>query len=201
MAEPRRVYTIAVLLGIASGGLMFFAAARTWASVRVAPTGMPVDVAKVTGTSAVPLVTAMAFVVMAGSVAVVAAAGRLRRAIGVIVVLAGAAAVVAVLVGGAGIDEALRDAVVSSTSMTGDTSDAETLVGTADHTWWRWVSLVGALPAVAIGALVVAQATRWPAMGRRYDAPSSARKVPAEPADRDLNDLWKSLDEGEDPTV
>ncbi|MGH3357167.1 MAG: Trp biosynthesis-associated membrane protein, partial [Nocardioidaceae bacterium] len=104
--SSRRTYAAAVLAGVASGAVVFFAASRTWASVEVAPPGMTVDTVTVSGSSATPLVGAMAFVVMAGAVAVVASAGWLRRGIGVLVLLAGATAAVSAATAGDAVDDA-----------------------------------------------------------------------------------------------
>lgn len=66
-------------------------------------------------------------------------------------------------------------------------------------TWWYWAGVAGAvlalLPALAAPVLV----SRWPAMGRRYDAPEAA---PSEVgSETDNLDLWKALDDGRDPTA
>lgn len=204
MVEPaqRRVYAAAVLSGVAAGALIFFAASRTWASVEVAPAGMTAETVSVSGSTAVPLVAAMAFVVMAGSIAVVASSGWLRRAVGVLVVLAAAVAVYACATAGAAVDDALREAIGASPSMTAGPEQQDALVADADSTWWRWVSLAAALVAVAVGCTVVARGGGWPRMGQRYDAPGATRRETERPAeDRDVGDLWKALDDGEDPTA
>lgn len=199
----RRMYGLVVVAGIAAGGLMVWAASRTWASVEVAPAGMTVDQVEVTGSTAVPLVGAMAFVVMAGSVAVVASGGWLRRAVGVVIALAAGGALVAGVLAGSAIDDAVRDAVAASTSMTGGAAQADDLVAAADHSLWRWTAVAASLVGVVVGALVVAYAPRWPRMGKRYDAPGArtSRDDSTPAADRDVADLWKALDEGDDPTT
>lgn len=200
--RDRRVYAAAVLTGVGSGALVFLAASRTWASVEVAPPGMTADTVTVTGSAAAPLVGAMAFVVMAGSVAVVASSGWLRRAVGALVVVAAVVAVYTAATAGGAVDDALSDAVASSTSMTAGPEQQRELVADADATWWRWGAVAGSLAALGVGCLVVVRGGRWPGMGRRYDAPSARRRESAEPAEeRDVTDLWKALDEGEDPTA
>lgn len=202
-SSDRRLYGIVVVVGIVAGALMAWAASRTWASVEVAPAGMTVDEVEVTGSTSVPLVGAMAFVVMAGSVAVVASGGWLRRAVGVVIALAAAIAFVAGVLAGSAIDDAVRDAVAASTSMTGGAAQESELVSAADHSLWRWAAVAASLVGVAVGGLVVAYAPRWPRMGKRYDAPGArpARDDSTPPADRDVADLWKALDEGDDPTA
>lgn len=200
--RERRTYAAAVLGGVAAGAVMFFASSGTWASVEVAPPGMTSDTVEVSGSSAVPLVGAMAFVVMAGSVAVVASAGLLRRAIGVVVALAGCAAAVAVVTAGAAIDDSLHEEVASSASMTGGAGQEDALVREADATPWRWASFAGALISVGVGGTIAVRGGRWPRMGQRYEAPGARREPRAAPAeDRDVADLWKAFDDGEDPTA
>lgn len=199
----RRLYAPAVLAGVVAGAVMLFAGSRTWASAEVAPAGMTVDDVDVTGATSVPLVSAMAFVVMASAVAVMASGGWLRRAIGVLIVVAAGAAAVAVVMAGSAIDDAVRDAVAVSPSMTGGSDEGETFVDAADQTVWRWIALVSALVGVVAGAAVIRYAKAWPRMGSRYDAPTApTRHEVSKPAEeRDAADLWKALDEGDDPTA
>ena len=201
--SARRLYGPCVLVGIAAGAVMLFAASRAWASVEVAPTGMTADEVEVTGSTSVPLVSAMAFVVMAAAVAVVASGGWLRRAVGVLLLVAAGAAAGAVLMAGSAIDDAVRDAVAASPSMTTGAAEQGSFVDAADQTVWRWITLAMALIAFAVGCLVVTYAKAWPRMGSRYDAPTKpAEHETHKPvAERDAADLWKSLDEGDDPTV
>ena len=201
--SARRLYGPCVFAGIVSGAVMLFAGSRTWASVEVAPRGMTVDNVEVTGSSSVPLVSAMAFVVMAAAVAVLASGGWLRRAVGVLMVVAAGAAAVAVVLAGSAIEDAVRDAIAASPSMTGGTAERESFVDSAGQTIWRWIALVAAVSGVAVGVVVVACAKTWPRMGSRYDAPTApAKHESTKPVDeRDGADLWKALDEGDDPTA
>jgi hypothetical protein len=71
-------------------------------------------------------------------------------------------------------------------------------------TAWPWVALVALLVSTAMAALAVVKAPAWPEMGAKYDAPTAgsgaaASGVPLE--EQSSIDLWKSLDEGADPTV
>lgn len=199
----RRLYGPAVLTGILAGAVMLFAGSRTWATVQVAPAGMTVDDVDVTGSTSVPLVSALAFVVMAAAVAVLASGGWLRRAVGVLMVVAAAAAVVGAGMAGSAIDDSVRDAVAASPSMTGGAADQESFVDAADQTVWRWIAFAAGLVAIGVGATVFACAKTWPRMGSRYDAPNTPAKPAADKpvGERDAADLWKALDEGDDPTA
>jgi uncharacterized membrane protein (TIGR02234 family) len=73
-----------------------------------------------------------------------------------------------------------------------------------ERTAWLWVALGAGVLATAAGAAAVRLAASWPEMGSRYDAPGAA--APGDSSDapageRSSIDLWKSLDEGDDPTA
>ena len=70
----------------------------------------------------------------------------------------------------------------------------------ASRTVWVWVAGLGALVSVAATAAAVRYAPDWPAMSQKYDAPGAAPETPAAPESADSIDLWKSMDEGHDPT-
>jgi hypothetical protein len=62
---------------------------------------------------------------------------------------------------------------------------------------------LSAILSVVTTALAVWWVGHWPEMGRRYDAPNGAGASGTEtpPEDASSLDLWKSIDEGRDPTV
>ncbi len=57
---------------------------------------------------------------------------------------------------------------------------------------WPFVAAGGFAVAALLGAVVVRHGRAWPGMSGRYDAPSRRPVV---------EDPWKALDEGRDPTV
>ncbi len=188
---PRRLYVPVVLGLLAAGGLAFLALGRTWERARVAADGLPSDIVRVSGSDAYPLAAALALVVVTGSIAVLATGGRVRRAVGVLVVLAAGGAIISLLDGRRALESAIGDAVTESPAYTGAGSVARS--GTS----WDFWTFVAFAVAAALGAVVVALAPRWPTMSGRYDAPSS---TPAPAAPRTEADIWKALDEGRDPT-
>jgi uncharacterized membrane protein (TIGR02234 family) len=118
--------------------------------------------------------------------------GRTRRVVAVVGALASAGALVATLADLAGAqDDAL--ALVRAGSGT-DTA-------TATLTGWYVAAVVGAALAAAAFVVAVRSAPGWPEMGRRYDAPGAR----AEPAPTDApateQDMWRTLDDGRDPTA
>lgn len=84
--------------------------------------------------------------------------------------------------------------------LTLDDNDYQVLTG------WFWVSGAGALVSLFAGVAAARFASSWPEMGQRYDAPASGAAAPragdaVPPEERASIDLWKSLDEGDDPTA
>jgi len=71
-----------------------------------------------------------------------------------------------------------------------------------DYTGWFWLALAAAVPALLAAVAAVRFAPAWPEMGRQYDAPSTHERTSsgAPPEERTSLDLWKSMDEGNDPT-
>ncbi len=174
-----------------AGALALSAGGQTWSTVTVSrrPPLPPVTEA-LTGSALTPLVPAAGLVLLAAAVAVLAVRGAGRAAVGVVVVLAGAALAwsgVRVLTGGAD----------PGTAAPGEERTADLAAA------WPVVCLVAAAVALAAGALVLARGRRWPGMARRYDrAPGAAAAAPARPRtdeDRAL-DAWRALDRGDDPT-
>lgn len=189
MADPRRTrrsYATTVVVGLAAAALTAVAGSRTWATGDASAAGMRVH-ATVPGSQAAPLVAALALVALAGWGVVLVTRARVRRAVAAIGLAASlgafAAAVHGLTTGGADVTSALLDQGAGHGPLTSDT------------TGWPFLALVTAL--VAAGAFLVAvlRAPRWPEMGRKYDAPASRADVESpEP------DMWRALDEGQDPT-
>jgi hypothetical protein len=75
--------------------------------------------------------------------------------------------------------------------------------GSAAHadvhlTGWYWCALAAVVLVVGAFALAVRWSPSWPVMARRYDAPGS-QSAPRRPTTN--QEIWKSIDEGHDPTT
>lgn len=189
----RRTFGPVVLLGLAGSGGAAIAGHKPWASVTALGDADPLAgaLAEQTGRSAgdVPLAGALALVALACWGVVLVARGRFRRAVAALAALA-ALGVVVVWV------EALlsiQDEVVDAWTGTGDT------IATG-FTGWFWVTAAAAVLALTAGVAAVRLVPQWPEMGTRYDAPSAAHAETPPPGQRSSLDLWKALDEGQDPT-
>jgi uncharacterized membrane protein (TIGR02234 family) len=144
-----------------------------------------------------PLAGALALVAIACWGVILVARGRLRRVVAVLAALAAGGTFAVVVVGGfVQKDDAAADIL--------DQLGGSELAGQLELTWtpWFWLALVASLIAVAAAVAAVIHAPAWPEMGSRYDAPSThestASEAPAE--ERTSLDLWKAMDEGDDPT-
>jgi len=186
----RRLYAPVVLTLLAAGGLAFFAASRTWVEATVQAKGLPTDAVAVSGTDAQPLVPALALVVVTGALAVLAASVRVRWVVGVLVFVVGVGAAILVATSGSALDDALDDAVRSSTAFTGsNVPDGRQVV------LWPVLSGASFVLAAVLGLLVIRNAATWPTMGSRYESPTGKSQDA-----RTEDDLWSALDEGRDPT-
>ncbi|HUS20809.1 MAG TPA: Trp biosynthesis-associated membrane protein [Aeromicrobium sp.] len=179
-----------VVLGLlATGAVALFAVTRAWASATVRTSGLPTDHVAVSGVDAAPILAGLAVVIMAAGLGVVAAGGRLRQLIGVLIAaVAGLAALRALTLnpGGPALSRALKD----SPAYIGGANPP--VNGAA----WPWLSALAFVVAAALGAVVAVRGRAWPRMSARYE-----REAPsvAEPADE--ADLWRAQDEGQDPTL
>jgi uncharacterized membrane protein (TIGR02234 family) len=187
MAERRRTFAPAVLLGLAAAGLGAVAGNRPW----VAWSGDGADdltMARLTGddSATVPLAGALALVLLACWGVVLVTRGRLRRLVGALGLVVALAMVLTTLLGVRSATAGLRDDL--SRLGVGD-------VSTQVQAWF-WVYLGCAVIAVVVAGLAVRWMPSWPEMGARYDAPGSSAQ-----RDRTDLDLWRALDEGRDPTL
>jgi uncharacterized membrane protein (TIGR02234 family) len=183
---------VSLLTGVIGGGLVAVAAAKPWATARVGGQGLPSLPVSVDGADAVPLVAALGLVLLAGAVSLAATRNQGRRLAGLLLVVAAVVVGWQTVTAGPAISDALREQTVGSVG-SGDLPDAN---GTA----WRWLTLVGAGLSLAAGVAAVSKGPDWPAMGSRYDVPTTARGTSALGEQEDA-DLWRAIDEGEDPTV
>ena len=191
MAErtaARRWFGPVVLAGLASSVLGAVAGAKPWA-------GDPGVVGDPLGTlgsaGEVPLGLALALVVLACWGVLLAVRGRARR------LVAGLAAVASVVLVGVAVHAAFT---VPGKVVAAARASALTRTSGVGLTGWFWVALVCAVVSVLATLAAVRFAPGWPSRGSRYDAPG-AQKAPVGAAEVEEIDLWKSMDEGHDPTT
>jgi uncharacterized membrane protein (TIGR02234 family) len=181
----RRSYFLTLLACLAGAGLSLYAITRTW-SIHLTPRSGMSDLREVrTGTDLEPWVTGLAVVALAGTGALLATSGRLRRVVGVILALAGVGVLTGTIAGRAGLDPGSAG---------------------AGATVWPVACALGGLLIIAGGVTAVRRGHHWPKMSARYDrtgpaaTTTPAQRDPAAAA-ADHRAAWDALDRGDDPTV
>jgi uncharacterized membrane protein (TIGR02234 family) len=185
--NKRRSYALTLAACLAGAALSAYAVTRTW-SLRLTPrTGMSDLRSAHTGADAEPWVIGLALVALAGTGALLATRGVVRRVLGAVLALAGLGVAVGAVIGRAGVDPG-----VAGSGATG----------------WPAACVLGGLIIVAGGVTAARLGHEWPTMSARYDrkpvAPAQYRPS-AGAADPDLapadhRSAWEALDRGDDPT-
>ncbi|TJZ51012.1 TIGR02234 family membrane protein [Streptomyces piniterrae] len=192
----RRSLAFALPAGAVGAGLALLAASRTWAqgTAVLAQGELP---RSVTGGDVTGVPGALAVVGLAALVAVFAVRRAGRITVAALLALSGLGIVVAAVLGNAD-TSALREKASTAVGLSG------TDVHHVTHTGWPWVAAAGGLLLLTAGVLALLHGRHWPAMSGKYErAPGGARgpRRAAAPPDLDRpEEIWKSLDRGEDPT-
>jgi hypothetical protein len=175
-------------VGLAGLGILF-CSGRSWLEVIVGrrPPFGPLRV-ELTGRAQYPALTGLAVVALLAVVLVLVTGALVRRALGVLLVLAGGWAAYCA---GGGVARPgtprLRELLGDRLAMSSGTFELH------HHPQWAVLTLLAALVLVLAGLAVVLRAGHWqPGLSARYAAPAVSA---------DTDDPWRRLDRGEDPTV
>ncbi|MBD8869710.1 Trp biosynthesis-associated membrane protein [Nocardioides donggukensis] len=199
----RRSFGPVVLLGIGSGALTAVASNRPWAAVADDSARSVEGAAALAGSTdaQMPLAAALSLVVLAAWGVLLVTRGWVRVGVAGLGLLASAGVVATVLVGYSQTQDALREAFAG----VGADDVATTSTG------WFVAAAIGSVGSLVSTAIAVRSVHGWPAMGSRYDAPGTRASAaatataredgPSDPAQAASGDLWRSIDEGRDPTV
>ncbi len=202
MAERSgRGFGSTVLAGLLGSGGAAVAGNQPWADTDDRTGGAAVNaLGNAIAEASAPLVAALALVALASWGVVLVARGRFRRVVAALCLVASALLLVAAVAAWTAAPSVVHDALV-------DRGVADPQVG---RTAWSYLGLVAAMIAVGAAATAVRRVSAWPEMGRRYDAPGAAAGGPAGAAaraadvpveERSNAEVWRSLDEGQDPTA
>ncbi|MEU9114455.1 TIGR02234 family membrane protein [Streptomyces sp. NPDC048483] len=194
--SAKRSLALALVAGAAGAALALLAAGRTWATgtAVLAQGELP---RSVTGSDVTGVPGALAVVGLAALVAVFAVRRAGRIAVALLLALSGLGIAVAAALGNSD-TSALREQASTAVGLAG------TDVHHVTHTLWPWVTAAGGLLLLAAGLLALLCGRHWPAMSGKYErTPGGARGPRRAPTPPDLDrpeEIWKSLDRGEDPT-
>jgi uncharacterized membrane protein (TIGR02234 family) len=180
----------AAIGAVALGGLlMWVAAGRPWAAALLQqPPPLPDRRLSVNGSDLSGIVRAVALFSLAGVPALVALRGWGRAAMGLLLMLAGLAALT-----GLGLTSADR---VRQSGAVATQVDTGAVVVVTGRTGWPFAYALGGCVVAAAGGLTLVRSRRWPGLGARYGPPSPGRGLPSKDGDP-----WTALDRGEDPTL
>jgi uncharacterized membrane protein (TIGR02234 family) len=185
-ARERTGFAPVVILGLAAAALTSVASAKPWFSAAVDYRLMP-GIRESDRSADMPLALALSLVVLAGWGAVLVSRGRARRVVLAIALLAALGVLGCVGAAPFTLPDDIRGRLLPG-------SEDVTVSPTA---WFVGAAVAGIVSAASLVAAWVLL-PRWPTMSSRYDAPA-ARESAAPEAQSDT-DLWKALDEGDDPT-
>ncbi len=190
--KSRSTFGTVVLLGLASAGLLALAGNQAWAEVGSVDTTTRATLAvSASGKGEVPLALALGLVVLACWGVVLVTRRTARRLVAGLGLIASLGALSTVVIGRGQVSANLRAALVEA----GAPDSA-----TVDFTVWFWMAGMAAAVSVIATVLALRDVARWPEMSARYDAPSSVPQPSTDSEQQNL-DLWKSIDEGRDPTA
>jgi len=196
--NERRTFGPVVLVGLAATGFTAFAGHQPM--LRVPEDDQTLEQLALAGDLAeleFPLAGALALIALAAWGVLLVVRGRFRQAMAVVAAVAAAGVGAVLLIGGFVQND---DAAADIADQLGRPALADLLP--LESTLWFWPALVAAMVSTAAAFAAVLLAPTWPEMGSRYDAPSPHRGTSskAPPEERTSLDLWKSMDEGDDPT-
>ena len=207
----RREFGLVLLAGAVGAGLVVLAVRQAWAhAVFTPPRPLPAQDIAVTGQQLVPLASALALAALACLAAVIATRSVLRRAVGVLLAVLGAATAAAVLASlrVSAVLAAARASALSGPLGGSTTSGAPS--GGAVHEIvvagpgqvimagapWRAAAIAGAIAIVLAGVTTAWLGPRWPVMSARFERPAPARSRGTDSAN-----MWESLSRDVDPTI
>jgi len=187
-----------VLAGLAGGALAAVAGSNAWVVDAAAEAHQPIQGVSladpVEAAGEMPLALALGLVVLASWGVVLVTRGRVRRAVAVVGALAALGYAATVVTGLVTLPERVAEAARETAA--GGAADVTVAA-------WGWAAVLAAVLCVGASVLAVAWVPQWPEMGSRYDAPGAGPGGgdATSPTERSHLDLWKSMDEGHDPTA
>lgn len=188
--RSRSSFGSTVLTGLAGAALATVGATQGWAEATRRSPGLRTVTAS--GSDVAPVVLPLALVALACWGTVLVLRRRGRRVVAVVGAVSAVAAAVTALTAA----DRARDVA------------AQLLGGPPESTTtssWPAVTAAGCLVGAAAFVVAFLRAPQWPEMSSRYDAPGTAGTAGTASGDPERPqtgaELWKALDEGDDPTT
>lgn len=200
----RRSFGPVVLLGLASSALASVAGHKpvvrlTGEAADAVGAGAYADALDRIGVDdGLPLAGALALVLLAGWGVLLVTRGPVRRVVAGVLVAFSLGLVLASVLGWRQLLDSFPEEVVERI---GAGSHGTELALAAETTGWLWALVTASVLATVAAVLAVVLTPSWPEMGSRYDAPSATAPSGKRLEERSSIDVWKSLDEGDDPTA
>ncbi len=193
----RSTFGPVVLFGLVSAVLAAVAGAKPWAAHAASKGGQAGDVSLLqSDVGTMPLAGALGLLLLASWGVLLVTRGKVRRVLAVVALVVSLGLVACAVVGAFTVPDDVRN-VYSVLTRQGFQLDVHL-------TGWYWAAAVGAVLSVVATLLAVRLTPAWPEMGTRYDAPGAAAAGPSpttDDTDTTNLDLWKAIDDGDDPTV
>ena len=196
--NARVQFALALAAQLLGAGAALLVSTREWQTITTPRDGLPADVLAVSGRTLDNAPLALSLVGLAGVVALLATQGVVRRAIGCLVALAGAALVWRSAAAMPAVTAARARSLVRDKHPRVTISDT-VLPHVTTHAVWGVLSIVAGLVVVLAGVLITTFGGRWAAMSARYERPAAEPDPERERIIADRS-LWNALDRGEDPT-
>lgn len=189
-AGERRTFAAAAGTGVVCAALAAVAAGKPWVDVPAgaAPVGATTVARTLEPYAQSASALALALVALASWGVLLVLRGRARTVMAAVGLAFAVALLVVTVLGHGQVPDAVRQAMVDQLGTRPGSAARIPL----PHTGWYWLALAASVGDLVALAVAVRGAHRWPAMGARYDAPGGA--VAGE------QDMWRTLDEGRDPT-
>ena len=182
-------------VGLAASALGAVAASRPWVVDAEADGPTPDPLGLVADAGEMPLGLALALVLLACWGVLLVSRAAVRRAVAGLGLLASLGLAATVVVAFFTLPDQVLEAQTQSSLPRDDVFGSEI-------SGWYVAATLSAVVSVATTFLAVRWVPYWPEMGSRYDAPATHehKASAAPPEERTSLDLWKSMDEGDDPT-
>lgn len=181
-----------ILLAVLAALAVFGTTTQTWIHVSFGQTTVQQSDLNIPGSKAAVAVSALALVALAGSLAATIA-GKISRIITGVIVLLGAAGIVAV------VTDLLADPSAAAMAEVGKTTGVVGVASNATTTWFPVAAVVAAVVLAVAAVLILWFGRNWN-VRTKYDA-APAGSTPDGGGALDGVDSWDSLTRGEDPTL